>query len=439
MDYDRKLREVTEQRHGIIERMDALDMSKAEDEEAFDRLVAEDNRLQARAAMLVDLRDTGAKATATAERIIEENARDERDTGKASWLSTAAAFAKREKLPAGGERWLSERDNGQALVVPWHWGVGEERGRAVFGDGTFESRQRMHARALESDDSVIGELPARVINDRLQHVTGVKAGAAMVIMTATSQDLPAPTANDTSNDGALVAEGTAISTSSVDPSTASNDLKAYEYHSGFIRASRKFLRDLVQQDPIAWIASIAMTRIAKKTNAAFTNGTGSNQPQGFITGATSAKTTASNSAITAEELLDLFHSVDPEYALKESAEWQMNWSTVAAVKKLARVSGDNVHGVAISYMAGAMGAPDRLEGHRVIVNQAMSNIAAGATNKPVSFGDMSQYIVREVADKVMLRLVERFAEHRETGFLWIEECDGRLLQSTAVKFLTMKA
>jgi hypothetical protein len=61
-------------------------------------------------------------------------------------------------------------------------------------------------------------------------------------------------------------------------------------------------------------------RIGRGTNQHFTTGTGSSQPQGIVTGATTGVTAAGVAAITADELIDLVHSVDPAYRRSAAGE-----------------------------------------------------------------------------------------------------------------------
>ncbi len=117
-------------------------------------------------------------------------------------------------------------------------------------------------------------------------------------------------------------------------------------------------------------------------NTAFTTGTGSSQPQGVVTGGTVGKTAASASAITADEVIDLYHALDYKY--RPNAVWMMNDSTIATVRKLKDGNSQYLWQPGL-----AAGQPDTILGRPVMVNNSMATIAASA--KTVLFGDLSYY------------------------------------------------
>ena len=81
------------------------------------------------------------------------------------------------------------------------------------------------------------------------------------------------------------------------------------------------------------------------------------------------------------------------------------------------------------------GTPSTLWNKPYSINQAMPNAATGTT--PILFGDHSRYIVRKVLGFQLLRLNERYAENFQVGFVGFKRFDGELLNTSAVKKLTM--
>jgi HK97 family phage major capsid protein len=71
--------------------------------------------------------------------------------------------------------------------------------------------------------------------------------------------------------------------------------------------------------------------------------------------------------------------------------------------------------------------PDTILGKRFVVNQDIATMAANA--KSVLFGDFSKYIIRDVTQVVMLRLIERYAEFGQVAFLIFTRHDGNLLDA----------
>ena len=75
-----------------------------------------------------------------------------------------------------------------------------------------------------------------------------------------------------------------------------------------------------------------MVRIA---NSKLTTGSGLSDVEGIVTNSAAGVTAASATAVTADEIIDLVHSVDPVYRVGNAA-FMMNDSTLATVHKLKR-------------------------------------------------------------------------------------------------------
>jgi HK97 family phage major capsid protein len=97
--------------------------------------------------------------------------------------------------------------------------------------------------------------------------------------------LPWPTNDDTGNVGALLAENTQASEQDITLGTA--QLGAYKYTSKIVRVSLEFLQDVDWIDAEAFLRRKFAERLGRIHNQHFTTGTGSSQPQGIVTGATS--------------------------------------------------------------------------------------------------------------------------------------------------------
>jgi len=251
------------------------------------------------------------------------------------------------------------------------------------------------------------------------------------IRTDSGNDLPWPTVNDTGNTGAILAENTQVSEQDV--TFGSVTFGAYKYTSKLVLVSEELMQDSAF-NLTSELGSLLGERIARILNENFTTGSGSGQPNGVITAATSGKTAASATAITAGEIIDLFHSVDPSYRDGASSVWMCNDSTVAAIRKLTDDQGQFL------WQAGMQaGIPDRLYGRAVVVNQIMQDI--GASEYPLLFGDFSLYKIRDVAGVRLYRMNERYRDYDQTGFVIFSRHDGDLLNAgtNPVKYLTMAA
>ncbi len=199
-----------------------------------------------------------------------------------------------------------------------------------------------------------------------------------------------------------------------------------------IRVSRELLNDSAF-DIAAYIAHEFVRRAGAAEEEAIISGDGSHKPIGLLHetyGAGVGVTTASSTAITADELIDLQHSIKSSYRRK--ACWIMNDATIAAIRKLKDGQGQYIWQPGIKE-----GAPDMLFNQRVLMSNYMPLVAAG--NKTILYGDYSYYWLAQREGRTLERLNELFAVTDQVGFKMTERLDGRLILPEAVKCLKMKA
>ena len=259
---------------------------------------------------------------------------------------------------------------------------------------------------------------------------GMRA-VSSVIRTEQGNDIHWPETNDTGNIGSLLSEATVVPDQDV--VFSETVLKAYKVTSKMVKCSNELLEDSAF-NLSEILGSMLGERIGRCLNQLFTTGTGSSQPSGIVSGSISGKTADATGAITAAEIIDLFHSIDPAYRDSPSSVWMMNDSTVAAVRKLTGSDGQFL------WQPGMQaGIPDRLYGRAVQINQDVADISAGSF--PILFGDFSKYKIRDVRGLRVVRLRERFADLDLQGFTAFHRADGVLLNAgtNPVKYLTMAA
>lgn len=252
-------------------------------------------------------------------------------------------------------------------------------------------------------------------------------GVTRRLDTATGASIPWPTMNDTSNKGALIAENTQVSVSEV--AFGTKTLGAYKYTSGVVLVSSELLQDSALN--VESIIRDAMSeRIGRIGNEHLTTGDGSDKPNGIITAATALTGVAAASAITFDDMIELFHAVDPAYREDASVRWMFNDSTLKALRKLK----DTVTGNYIWQPANvATAQPATILDKPYSINQDMASIGTG--NKSVAFGAFNRYVVRMVREFAIRRLVERYADYDQTGFIGFTRFDGELLDTAAIKTL----
>lgn len=240
-----------------------------------------------------------------------------------------------------------------------------------------------------------------------------------------------PTVDDTAREGEAQAENTAATDDNgADVVFSEKQLDAYLHGTEMVRVSRMLLED-TGVDLNSIMVDLFAERLGRGTNRLLTTGTGTDEPEGIVTGAGAGITAASATAITPDELHDMLHSVDPAYRASPKCRWQFNDSTLNVIRKLKDGQGNYL------WQMGDVrqGEPDRLLEKPFSVNQAMASIATGQV--PIIFGDHSRYVVRKVRTMLMLVLEERFAEFYQFGMIAFRRFDGVLLNSAAVKKLTM--
>jgi HK97 family phage major capsid protein len=199
-----------------------------------------------------------------------------------------------------------------------------------------------------------------------------------------------------------------------------------------IKVSEELLNDSVFNLE-SYIAKEFARRIGAKEEESFFTGNGTGKPLGVLAatgGGQTGVTTAGATAITLDEVLDLFYSLKAPY--RNRAAFVMNDSTVKAVRKLKDSTGQYLWQPSIKDAT-----PDTILNRPIHTSAYMPTIAAGA--KTIVFGDFSYYWVADRQGRVFKRLGELFATTGQVGFLATQRVDGRLILPEAVKLLQQKA
>lgn len=243
---------------------------------------------------------------------------------------------------------------------------------------------------------------------------------AQIIRTNHANPFPWPTANDTGNTGRQIGESAAVA-ASTDPTFAARMWGAYKFTSDEILVPFELLRDASTAGAInlaGIIGEMLGERLGRIQNTKFTVGTGAATPYGIVPRSTLGKTAASATAIAADELFDLQHSVPRAY--RNGAGFMANDSTFKAIRKLK--DSQNRYLWEPSLQAGQ---PDMLLKWPTFTNDDMAAIATG--EKTLLAGQFSRYKVRQVNTVRLYRLTERHRENDQDAFLAFVEADGDLL------------
>jgi HK97 family phage major capsid protein len=250
----------------------------------------------------------------------------------------------------------------------------------------------------------------------------LRPGVAEIIRTDSGAPLPMPTFNYTSVLATIISEGAAIG---LDTSTPFGQkvLGAYMYAPPILPVSIQFLQDTAFDE--GFIINAQAESLARGMNAHFTTGTGTGQPRGIMVEAPIGRTGATGTATTTNysELLQLEHSVDPVYRV--GAMWMFHDQTLRIIKGL--VDSQN-RPLFLPMPDGiASGAPSTVLGYPYVVNNDVATMAANA--RSIAFGRLDRYKIRLVRQVQMLRLVERYADKLQVGFISFLRGDGNLLDA----------
>lgn len=257
-------------------------------------------------------------------------------------------------------------------------------------------------------------------------------GVADIMRTSGGNDMPWPTINSTSNKGRILGENTTDSTL-LEPTFGRVIFRAYKYTSDFIKVPVELLEDSAFQ-LASLLGELQGEAIGRIQADHFTTGTGVGQPMGIVTACTAAsatQATATASTLAFDDVISLEHAVDPAY--RDNAIFMCHDSILSVLRKLKDGQGRYL------WSSGTqVGAPDTLNGKRLVNNQSMSS-SVTTGNAVLLFGDVSKYKVRDAGDIRMVRLNERFADSDQVAFIAFLRSDGNLLNAgvAPVKVLTV--
>lgn len=246
-----------------------------------------------------------------------------------------------------------------------------------------------------------------------------------VMTTATGNDLPWMTMDDTANEGELLNEGDTVSEQ--DLAFGTKVIRAFTYSSKLIRVSWQLLQDSVidVEGVITRAAGIRLGRIHARH---FTLGDGVNKPEGIAYGLTGGKTFAGAAAITPDELIDIQHILDPAYRTG-TQRWMFNDTTFKLVRKLKDADNNYLWNPGITQGATA----STILGDPYIINPAMPGPTTGLVS--ILYGDFNRgYIIRRVKGATAVRLDEMYATQLQTGFFLYDRVDGKKDETAAYTY-----
>lgn len=306
--------------------------------------------------------------------------------------------------------------------------------RAVLAQGRAEFRAQTAGTTTAGGFTVPTELSNQIIKSMLAWGPMYDPGVTTEMVTASGNPIKIPTVDDTTVAAEKHTEATALTDDGgKDVTFGQKSLDAYAYDTEFVRWSWELDTDSIFNME-SLLGQLLGERLGRIANQELTVGDGNGDPNGIVTASTLGVTTATATAIIADELIDLVHSVDPAYRTGPKVGFMFNDTTLKLIRKLKDGDGNYL------WQMGNVqqGVPGSLLGYNYHVNQAIASVpASAAATKVALFGDLSKYYVRKVGQPVIGVMRERFWP--DMGIAGLIRFDGELGDTAAVKHLITKA
>jgi HK97 family phage major capsid protein len=264
----------------------------------------------------------------------------------------------------------------------------------------------------------------------LVDTSSVRQANPYVISTTSGESIMLPRSTA---EGAAQWTGENAALSASDPTFSSITLGAFKL-AKILQVSSELIQD-TGFDVVGFMAEHAGRNLGIASDTAYVAGTGTNQPSGFIGSATVALTAATGtgsttglptagSAIGADVLIELYHSILPQY--RPRASFIANDSTIKAIRKLKDTTGQYIWQPAL-----VAGQPDTVLSRPIYADPNMPAISA--SSKCIAFGAFDGYAIRDVTPIRFERSDDYAFGTDLVSFRAIFRTDGKQLDANAIK------
>ncbi len=239
------------------------------------------------------------------------------------------------------------------------------------------------------------------------------------------QDYDEATAGWTTETGTIIETNT--------PQIAKATISVHELYAQ-PKATQKLIDDSAI-DIEQWLADKISEIFYRMENAAFISGTGSGQPTGILSytagtswGEIEQISSGSSGVVTADSLVNLYYSLDEEYA--QHSTFLMNRSVVQSVRLLKETSTDQY----LWNPGLAAGTPDTLLG--VPVKEAADMPVAAADSVSVALADFAR--AYQIVDRIGIRVLrDPYTEKPFVKFYSTKRVGGAVVNFDAIKLLKL--
>ncbi len=233
------------------------------------------------------------------------------------------------------------------------------------------------------------------------------------------------------------------------PATATPDFAEIAPPTGELYANpaaSQAMLDDAAFDVQAWLADEIAREFARAEGAAFVNGSGVNQPRGFLSVTMtdepddvrafgqmqyvpSGSSGSFGSTNPEDALVDLVHALRPAY--RQGAAFVMNSATLARIRKFKTADGAFLWQPSL-----AAGRPDTLLGYPLVEAEDMPDMAADAP--AIAFGNFREgYLIAERSATSILR--DPFTNKPFVHFYATKRVGGQVMNAEAIKVLRFSA
>lgn len=292
----------------------------------------------------------------------------------------------------------------------------------------------LRAQAAGSNTQGGYTVPTTLLNRVIeaQRAFGGIESVSQIITTDSGSEIAWPTSDGSTDEGELVGENSDAGEKDVE--FGMGQMGAHKLTSKIIRVSLELLQDS-GLDLEAYLAQRIATRIGRARAKLLVRGTGAGtplQPKGLEASTSIGAVTAAAGKVVFKDVNALIHSIDPAYRASAQFRIAFNDKTLQNLEDLEDGQGRPI------WLPGVdAGAPATILKYKYVIDQAIADIAAGA--KFMHAGDFNQFVIRNVRAIVIRRLVERYAEYDQVGFLAFQRFGCVLQDTSAIKSLTGKA
>lgn len=243
-----------------------------------------------------------------------------------------------------------------------------------------------------------------------------------VLTTASGEDIRFPQLTAYSTASQVAAGGTIAAS---DPTFSSVVLGAYK-QAFLVAVAEELLTDsgVNLEDELARAGG---NSIGYKVNTLLTTGSGSDEPNGVVTAASSAVTgTAAGGAPTGDNIVDLYYALDGSVRASNAFAFMASPTTIASIRKIKTTDGAYIFQPSL-----AAGTPDTLMGRPLVENPAM---ASGTSAKSILAGDWNAYRVRVAGGLNISQSSDYQFNLGLVNYRFQIRVDGDLMDTSAIKY-----